>query len=411
MSLSLAIGGVAAALAGGRWMMARRVLGERSPFFLGRTPAEVRALSEQAGADLERFCQLAQRVLWGIVQPDLIRVDVPAAAAALVAAQPDFFASYLVRAFAERSLGREEAAEAALAAARERLTPGHPLASVMPSADEWACAAPQPALEEVVPGAIWRVPAYFTHGHTPFHEFAYATIVRRRSGEVAVLNPVTMTPQLAAAVAALGPVTHLVTPVKFHNLFIAEAQALFPGARTIGVPGHRKNPPSAHLRFDGFLDPKAPLFPGDLEEVAIAGHQFEETAFFHRESRTAIFHDVLFANQIAVPGYLFWWRLYALVFGVFDEVAVASYHPMLWTNLPALRRSLLRVLAWDAERVLIGHAPGGAIPSGGAAALRRAFAWVAELGVAEYTVLVSAYFRAQPGFLRDNLRYLVRQGL
>ena len=40
----------------------------------------------------------------------------------------------------------------------------------------------------------------------------------------------------------------LVIGTKFHNLFIAEAQAAFPGAKTYGVPGHRENPPSRALR-------------------------------------------------------------------------------------------------------------------------------------------------------------------
>ena len=141
----------------------------------------------------------------------------------------------------------------------------------------------------------------------------------------------------------------------------------------------------------------------------MSGHQFEETAFFHPASRTAIFHDLVIANQAQVPGSTFWFRLYAFVWGVHDEVAIASYHPMMWTNIVALRRSLRKLLKWDAERVLLCHAPAAAIPTHGQDIIRKLFGWVTDLSVSEYLILVSSFFRRQPGFLRDFTQYLIKQ--
>src|SRR5262249_21977200 len=163
------------------------------------------------------------------------------------------------------------------------------------------------------------------------------------------INPVSLSPADAAAIRALGEVTHVVGPVKFHSRFIGEAQQHFPGAKTFGVPGHLVNPPSAHLRFDGVLDDERPLFGAELRQVSLAGHQFEETAFFHPQSRTVILHDLLGVDQPRAPGSPFWLRLCVFIWGIHDEVSLASYHPMMMTHAAALRRSLTRILEWDAD--------------------------------------------------------------
>lgn len=408
MAKGLAVG-VLAGLLGGRLYLANRALGGRSSFFFGRTEDQVRALSAQVGVPLERFLIGAQRILWGVLQSDLIRVDLPSACAQLTAQHPDFFVTHLVVAFCKRSTGQAAEADAALARARALLPAGHPLSYLMPTEPEWACAAPEGTLTELVAGSIWRCPGYYSYPQCPFHQFMHATIIGRRNGTLMLLNPVSLSPASIAAVRALGEVTHIVAPVKFHNRFIGEAQSLFPNAKTFGVPGHRVNPPSAHLRFDGFLDDAQPLFGEELQQVHIAGHQFEETAFFHPASRTVILHDLLLANLAGVPGSTFWLRLYAFVWGVHDEVALASYQPMMWTDIYALRRSLTKILAWDADRVFMCHAPDAAIPTGGREVLRKALGWASQLGAAEYLLLAGGFFRRQPGFLRDLIRYMVNQ--
>lgn len=398
-----------AGLLGGRLYLAHRALSGQSICFLGKSREQVDALSAQVGVPLEHFLIGAQRILWGVLHADLIHIDLPSACAQLIARHPNFFLTHLVVAFCKRSAGQIDEANAALAQARSLLSAGHPLAYLMPTADEWACIAPEGTLTEVVPGSIWRCPGYYFYPQSPFHQFMHATIIRRRDGSLMFLNPVSLSQASIAAVRRLGEVTHIVAPVKFHNRFIAEAQQVFPAAKTFGVPGHRVNPPSARLHFDGFLDDNRPLWGDELQQAHIAGHQFEETAFFHPASRTVILHDLLLANYAAVPGATFWLRLYAFVWGVHDEVALASYQPMMWTNIVALRRSLAKVLAWDADRVFLCHAPDAAVPTGGRDVLRKALGWASELRVPEYLLLTAAFFRRQPSFLRDLIRYMIDQ--
>src|SRR5262245_58690533 len=106
---------------------------KRSVLFQGKTEAQVRALSAQVGVDLERFCVLAQRIMWGLEQPDLIRVPVAETCERRRRELEPFFLSHLVVAYAERARGRRKEADEALAAARERLPADSPLAYVMPT--------------------------------------------------------------------------------------------------------------------------------------------------------------------------------------------------------------------------------------------------------------------------------------
>lgn len=388
---------------------ARVRLRRRSRFMLGADRSAEAGLRAAAGiADLRRFFVLCQRLLWGLTQPDLIRVDLAATNAQLLREFPDFFVAHLVVAFIKRSVGETSAADAALARAVELAPPGHPLAYLLPTQAEWAGEAPEVSLEEVVPGRIWRHAAYYTHGDSPLLEVAYATIVRRSDGGLVIYNPVAMPPAIAAAIAALGEVTHLVIGTKFHNLFIAEAQAAFPGAKTYGVPGHRANPPSRGLRFDGFLRAGAPLFPGEIDEIVVGGHQFEEVVMIDRPSRTAIVFDFLMSNRAGVPGHPFWLRLYTFCWGIHDRVAMPAYQVIMWTNFFAVRRAIRAVLAADVERALLVHAPTEAMADDGRGRLREGFAWVSEIGILEHIVLMRDYFVAQPSFFRDFVRYLVR---
>ncbi|HGG57970.1 MAG TPA: hypothetical protein ENK31_09265, partial [Nannocystis exedens] len=272
------------------WLRARHRLRQRSRFLLGEWRSSEAELSARAGVDLRRFFILSQRLLWGQTQPDIFKVDLSSVMAELLREYEGFFLAHLVVAFIFREQGRDEEAEEALGRARQleaaqSLPPGRSLGHLLPTASEWAGEAPEVRLQEVVPGVIWRVPAYFCHGESRFHEVSNATIVRRRDGRLVIYNPVAVSPEIRDQILALGEVTHLVIATKFHNFFIAASQQAFPGAKTYGVAGHRKNPPSAHLHFDGFLREGQPLFPGEIDEFAFGGHEFQEVVMIHRDSR------------------------------------------------------------------------------------------------------------------------------
>ncbi len=394
------------------WMRARYRMRERSRFLLGESREDEARLSARAGVDLRRFFILSQRLLWGQTQPDLFTVDLDAVIAELLGEYPDFFVAHLVVAFIRREQGKDELADQALARAREieaklDVPPERSLRHLLPSEEEWAGIPPPVSLQEVVPGVVWRVPAYFVHGVAPLHEVSNATIVRRRDGGLVIYNPVEVPLEIRDQILALGEVTHLVIATKFHNHFIEASQRLFPRAKTYGVRGHLNNPPSKDLHFDGFLQEGEPLFPGEIDEFAFGGHEFEEVVMIHRDTRTAILHDLLVSNRAGLEGHTFWIRLYSFCWGIDERVGVLSYQVILWTKFLSVRRTVRALLLADVERVLVAHGP--VVPAPGESPqLHRALGWVCQLGPIEHLVLIRDFFGGQPGFFRDFVKYMIR---
>ncbi|HZW50689.1 MAG TPA: DUF4336 domain-containing protein, partial [Rudaea sp.] len=72
-----------------------------------------------------------------------------------------------------------------------------------------------------------------------FFGFPYPTrmaVARLADGNVWVWSPVALTPELADAVNAIGPVRHIVSPNKLHHLFLHEWVEHWPDARLYAPP-------------------------------------------------------------------------------------------------------------------------------------------------------------------------------
>lgn len=206
--------------------------------------------------------------------------------------------------------------------------------------------------------------------------FRYPTrmaVIRLADGGLWLGSPVEATPGLRAAVAALGPVRHIVAPNALHHLHLAGWTAACPDAALWAAPGLRSKRPD--LAFDGDLaDAPDPAWAADLDQVAVAGNAITtEVVFFHRPSATALFTDLL---QQFHPGWHRGWR--ALVARLDrmtgPEPQVPNKFRLAFTDRKAARASLARIHAWPVERVLMAH--GEPVQTDGAAFLKRAFAFL-----------------------------------
>jgi len=131
-----------------------------SIFMLGHRVHDEAAVSEFVGGSAARFFTLAHRIVWGVSQSDLVRVDVEAARGAVVKEYGRCPVTHLLDAFACLARGRQDLAEAA----RERATTladRHPLAWLCPTDAEWAGEIPDQTLDEVMPGRLWRTQAWY----------------------------------------------------------------------------------------------------------------------------------------------------------------------------------------------------------------------------------------------------------
>jgi hypothetical protein len=209
-----------------------------------------------------------------------------------------------------------------------------------------------------------------------FFGFPYPTrmaVAKLSDGCVWVWSPVALTDQLASAVEAIGPVSHIVSPNKIHHLFLADWIERWPNARLHAPPGlARKNPA---LHFDAELgDAPDPGWELDIDQVIFHGSfAMEEVVFFHRPSRTAIICDLI---QRHPESMMSGWKGMLMRFD--SLVGKNGSTPREW-RASFLQRGLARaarekLLGWNAERMLIAH--GECAQSGATPIIAAALSWI-----------------------------------
>jgi hypothetical protein len=200
------------------------------------------------------------------------------------------------------------------------------------------------------------------------------TVVRLADGTLFVHSPVAPDPALMAAVAALGPLAHLIAPNSLHYWYVPDWKARFAGAKVHAVPGLAKSA-KRPLAVDAVLgDVAPPAWRAEIEQVLIAGGLLSECVFFHRPSRTVILTDLIENFEAArVKSPLLRWIM--RLAHVTDPHGSAPYDMRMsfLRHRAGLRAGVTRILAWDARQVILAH--GRWYGHDGARELARAFAW------------------------------------
>jgi hypothetical protein len=194
-------------------------------------------------------------------------------------------------------------------------------------------------------------------------------IIELESGELLVHSPAELTDELRHALDELGPVRFVVPASNLHgHLFMEQYAATYPEAELFAAPGLQRR--RKDLDFAGELgDRPDPRWQADVDQALFRGHRlFNEVLFLHRPSRTLIVGD--FCWNIT-PRMAWTGRLWA---GWRRGVRPTPAFRLGIRDRSAARTSLEGVLAWDFERILIGH--GEMVESGGRDAVRRAYAWL-----------------------------------
>jgi len=218
---------------------------------------------------------------------------------------------------------------------------------------------------------------YVANGPTvSFYGFPYPTrmaVVRLSDGTMWVWSPVALSDELFNSVAAVGPVRHIVSPNKIHNLFLAEWGERWPEARVYAPPGLAQKRPDLH--FDAELgDEPDPAWSADIDQVIFRGSlAMEEVAFFHRESRTAVICDLIQRHPEAT---MTGWK--GMLMRLDSLVGERGSTPREW-RASFLRRGKARaardkVLGWKPERLLIAH--GECAQTGATPIIDKALSWI-----------------------------------
>ena len=196
---------------------------------------------------------------------------------------------------------------------------------------------------------IWTVRA--PQAFFGLHVGTQMTIVRLPGGGLLLHSPIPVTPEIKAAIDALGPVRHIVCPNSFHHLHAGSALAAWPQAKLHGPEAlHRKR---RDLRFDAvFGEAPHPDWADELIGITIDGSLLGETVLYHKASKTLITVDLIenFSHHDHTPT-----RWYLRLGGIYGR---AGWHRLLravYVNRRKARASLQRILALPFERVLVAH--------------------------------------------------------
>jgi hypothetical protein len=207
-----------------------------------------------------------------------------------------------------------------------------------------------------------------------FHYPTRMAVIRLSGGDLFLWSPIAISDALLAGVKELGRVRHLVAPNMLHHTYLRDWQRAFPNASVYGPRGLSEK--RKDVTFNSFLgeSPAPPAWSGQIDLVAITNNRITtEFVFFHRQSETAIFTDLI---QHFEPGWFTGWRALVarLDLMVASEPSVPRKFRIAFADRAAAREALKRILAWPTKKVLFAH--GDPVTEDAQAFLCRAFRWL-----------------------------------
>lgn len=196
-------------------------------------------------------------------------------------------------------------------------------------------------------------------------------VVRLMGGGLWIHSPVPVTPELRRELAALGEVRHVVGPNLWHDECLCEFQAEFPAALFHAAPGLAAQ--KRDVRFGAELsDTPHPDWAGVLEQHLVRGMpKMNEVVFFHPASRSLIIADLAF--NLGPDGPV-WFALLMRIYGAWNRFGPTPLERWMMKDKAAVRPSLDRILAWDFDRIIVGH--GRNVETGGRRVFREAYGFL-----------------------------------
>lgn len=197
------------------------------------------------------------------------------------------------------------------------------------------------------------------------------TVVRLPSGDLWVHASLPPAPKLTAALAALGRVGYIVGPNTSHDAFLDEFVSAHPDAEFHAAPGLAAANPRLHPTHTlGTV--ASPAWSEVLDQHLVAGlPRLNEVVFLHRPSRSLILADLAFNLLPPKP----WLTRVALTLNdAYGRFTPSRLLKSIISDRTALRASIDTILAWDFDRIIVGH--GTNIAIGGREALREAYAFL-----------------------------------
>ena len=180
------------------------------------------------------------------------------------------------------------------------------------------------------------------------------TVIRLGTGELVIHSAAPMGPDAGAEIRALGQPRWLLEGSRMHDTFARSLRAVFPEAIYLLPPrfpfSAEALAPAEKLRAQSL--PSA--WADEIEIERIKGAPaVEEHVLWHRPSRTLILSYFVFNIALPagapVPFFLRW------VSGIKAFPATSRLVKWAARDREAVKQSWDRIMAWDFERVVVGH--------------------------------------------------------
>lgn len=209
-----------------------------------------------------------------------------------------------------------------------------------------------------------------------FHYPTRMAVIRLGGGDLFIWSPIALTDALLHDVDALGVVKYLIAPNSLHHMHLQDWMTAFPMAETFAAPGLPSK--RTDITFTSELtETPHPAWESDMDQVVMSGNAITtEVVFFHRQSGTVLFTDVL--QQLPKGWYSGWRAIIArLDLMTEPEPTVPRKFRIAFRNKEALRSSVRKIRSWNTQAVLMAH--GTPVTENAPAFLDRAFAWVPDI--------------------------------
>ncbi|MEM0948208.1 MAG: DUF4336 domain-containing protein [Pseudomonadota bacterium] len=199
------------------------------------------------------------------------------------------------------------------------------------------------------------------------------TVVKLETGGLWLHSPVLPTKERREALERLGPIEHLVAPIKIHSIGIPPWSSLVPSAQVWASPQFTERHPE--IRVDTLLTNEVrPPWGKEIEHLSVEGHPVvDEVDFLHKRSSTLILTDLIqkhFADRDSS-----FWRGVKKTVGVLGERGGVPLDIRLSIqDRSAMRRSIEKILEWDFDNFILSH--GHCLRGGAREEVRRVFAWL-----------------------------------
>jgi hypothetical protein len=214
------------------------------------------------------------------------------------------------------------------------------------------------------------------------------TVVRLADGQLVVISPISLTPELIAELDRLGPIAYHIAPNRYHHLFSQSFQQQYPQAAFWGAIGLQEKRPN--LAIEQIITAEAGEIGSDLLYRQFSGinvpgsalsnlarpDPVNEVVFFHQPSRTLIITDIAFHFDRTSA-----WetQLVGKLIGGYEKLQPTLLEKRWLGDRNLVERSIRAVLAWDFDRVVMAH--GSVIETGGKVMLKAGYEWLLNRGL------------------------------